>query len=97
MSRRPGRRASSVVTAASAMLVLLPVLAVAAGVLTADAVSWERVAGSGWPALTLSTLLLVGRGEPPRTREPPQEFAGPRLHVAPTGDQVVLDAGHRGG
>jgi iron(III) transport system permease protein len=59
VSRSPGRRASTAVTWAAALLVLLPVAAVGAGVLTADRTSWARVAASGWPALTATTGLLV--------------------------------------
>ncbi|MCW2957013.1 MAG: hypothetical protein JWO69_1882, partial [Thermoleophilia bacterium] len=59
MTRGGGRRSSTVVTTAAALLVLLPVGAVAAGILTADGDSWSRVAQSGWPRLTGTTLLLV--------------------------------------
>jgi iron(III) transport system permease protein len=54
-----GRRAATAVVPAAALLVLLPVLAVAVGVLTAGAAPWSRVAGSGWLPLTGTTLLLL--------------------------------------
>jgi iron(III) transport system permease protein len=44
---------------AAALLVLLPVLAVAVGVLTAGTAPWSRVAGSGWLPLTGTTLALL--------------------------------------
>ena len=59
MRTRPGRRASSAVVTAAALLVLLPVLAVAAGVVTAGASPWRRLAGSGWLPLTGTTLALL--------------------------------------
>ncbi len=59
MSRSPGRRASSVVVVAAAALVLLPVLAVAVGVVTAGSAPWSRVADSGWTSLLGSTLALL--------------------------------------
>jgi iron(III) transport system permease protein len=54
-----GRRAATAIVPAAALLVLLPVLAVAVGVLTAGAAPWSRVAGSGWLPLTGTTLLLL--------------------------------------
>jgi iron(III) transport system permease protein len=59
MSRGPGRRASSAVVPAAALLVLLPVLAVALGVVTAGGAPWRRLAGSGWLPLTGTTLALL--------------------------------------
>jgi len=43
----------------AALLVLLPVLAVAVGVVTAGAAPWRRLAGSGWLPLTGTTVALV--------------------------------------
>ena len=60
MSARPGRRASSAVVAAAALLVLLPVGAVGVGVLTAGGAPWSRVADSGWVPLLGTTLALLG-------------------------------------
>jgi len=54
-----GRRASSAVVAVAALLVLLPVAAVVAGVLTAGLAPWRRLAGSGWLPLTGTTLALL--------------------------------------
>jgi iron(III) transport system permease protein len=54
-----GRRASSAVVPAAALLVLLPVLAVTLGVLQAGAAPWQRVAGSGWEPLLGTTLALL--------------------------------------
>ena len=59
MTARPGRRASSAVVPAAALLVLLPVLAVAVGVVTAGVAPWRRLAGSGWLPLTGTTLALL--------------------------------------
>jgi iron(III) transport system permease protein len=59
VSTGPGRRASTAVVPAAALLVLLPVLAVTAGVLTAGTAPWSRVAGSGWGPLTATTVALV--------------------------------------
>ena len=59
MTRGPGRRSSGVVVLAAALLVLLPVAAVAVGVLTAGSAPWRRVAGSGWVPLTGTTLALL--------------------------------------
>ena len=59
MSTAPGRRASTAVVPAAALLVLLPVAAVVVGVLTAGAAPWRRVAGSGWLPLTGTTLALL--------------------------------------
>ena len=59
MTARPARRASSVVVAATALLVLLPVAAVLIGVVTAGAAPWSRVAGSGWVPLLGTTLQLL--------------------------------------
>ncbi len=59
MSRRPGRRASSAVVPAAALLVLLPVAAVLVGVVAAGSAPWRRVTGSGWLALTGTTLVLL--------------------------------------
>ena len=56
MRTSPGRRATSAVVPAAALLVLLPVAAVVVGVLTAGAAPWRRVAGSGWLPLTGTTL-----------------------------------------
>jgi iron(III) transport system permease protein len=55
----PGRRASTALVLAAALLVLLPVLAVAVGVVAAGAAPWSRVAGSGWLPLTGTTLALL--------------------------------------
>ncbi len=57
--RGPARRTSAVVAQTAALLVLLPVLGVAAGVLAAGPGLWTRVAASGWPALTVRTLALT--------------------------------------
>jgi iron(III) transport system permease protein len=67
VSQRPGRRASSAVVPAAALLVLLPVAAVVVGVLTAGADPWRRLAGAGVLSLTGATvallaLVLVGTG-----------------------------------
>ena len=67
MSQRPGRRASSAVVPAAALLVLLPVAAVVVGVLTAGTDPWRRVAAAGVLPLTGTTvallaLVLVGTG-----------------------------------
>jgi iron(III) transport system permease protein len=59
VSRGPGRRGSSTVAGAGALLVLLPVLALAVGVAAAGAAPWRRLAGSGWLPLTGTTLLLL--------------------------------------
>ena len=59
MSRGGGRRASTAVVTAAGLLVLLPVVAVAAGVVTAGSAPWGRVAGSGWLPLLGTTLALV--------------------------------------
>src|SRR5918997_2358972 len=59
MSAGPGRRTSSAVVGAAALLVLLPVAAVVVGVLTAGAAPWRRLAGSGWLPLTGTTLALL--------------------------------------
>jgi ABC-type Fe3+ transport system permease subunit len=47
------------VVAVAALLVLLPVGAVVAGVLTAGLAPWRRLAGSGWLPLTGTTLALL--------------------------------------
>lgn len=59
MTSGAGRRASSAVVPAAALLVLLPVLAVTLGVLQAGAAPWQRVAGSGWEPLLGTTLALL--------------------------------------
>ena len=59
MSSGPGRRASSAVVPVAALLVLLPVAAVAVGVVTAGRAPWHRLAGSGWLPLTGTTLALL--------------------------------------
>lgn len=59
MSSRPGRRASTALVLAAALLVLLPVLAVGIGVVTAGTAPWSRVADSGWLPLTGTTLALL--------------------------------------
>jgi iron(III) transport system permease protein len=59
VSSGPGRRASTALVVAAALLVLLPVLAVAVGVATAGTAPWSRVAGSGWLPLTGTTLALL--------------------------------------
>jgi iron(III) transport system permease protein len=59
VSSGPGRRASTALVLAAALLVLLPVLAVAVGVVTAGTAPWSRVAGSGWLPLTGTTLALL--------------------------------------
>ena len=59
MSTGPGRRASSALAQGAALLVLLPVLGVAVGVVAAGTAPWRRLAGSGWVALTGTTLALV--------------------------------------
>jgi iron(III) transport system permease protein len=57
--RRPGRRSSALLVSGSTLLVLVPVAAVVLGVLTAGAAPWQRVAGTGWPSLLGTTLLLL--------------------------------------
>ena len=59
MTSRAGRRSSTVVVATAAALVLLPVLAVGIGVVTAGAAPWSRVADSGWVPLLGTTLALL--------------------------------------
>jgi iron(III) transport system permease protein len=59
VSSGPGRRASTALVLAAALLVLLPVLAVAVGVAAAGTAPWSRVAGSGWLPLTGTTLALL--------------------------------------
>ncbi len=59
MTSSAGRRASGAVVPAAALLVLLPVLAVAVGVLNAGSAPWHRVAGSGWVPLLGTTLALL--------------------------------------
>ena len=59
MTRGVGRRGSSAIVPAAALLVLLPLLAVSAGVLQAGAAPWQRVAGSGWVPLLGTTLALL--------------------------------------
>ena len=59
MRARPGRRASTVVVTAAALVVLLPVAAVLVGVLQAGAAPWSRVADSGWVPLLGTTLALL--------------------------------------
>ena len=59
MSSRAGRRSSTVVVATTAALVLLPVLAVGIGVVTAGTAPWGRVADSGWVGLLGTTLALL--------------------------------------
>ena len=58
-TRRGGRRGSSAVVGATALLVVLPLAALAVGVLTGGAAPWERVAASGYLRQTATTLLLV--------------------------------------
>jgi len=48
-----------VLVGGSTLLVLVPVLAVLIGVLTAGAAPWRRVAGTGWPVLLGNTLALL--------------------------------------
>jgi iron(III) transport system permease protein len=57
--RRSGRRSSAVVAGACALLVLLPVAALAVGVVAGGLAPWERVAASGWLRQTGSTLALL--------------------------------------
>lgn len=59
MTRGVGRRGSSAIVPVAALLVLLPLLAVSAGVLQAGAAPWQRVAGSGWIPLLGTTLALL--------------------------------------
>ena len=59
MTSGRGRAASSAVVPLAALLVLLPVLAVTAGVLQAGSAPWSRVAGSGWVPLLGTTLALL--------------------------------------
>jgi iron(III) transport system permease protein len=47
------------VVPAAALLVLLPVAAVLVGVVAAGSAPWRRVTGSGWLALTGTTLVLL--------------------------------------
>lgn len=59
MTARAGRRSSTAVVATAAAVVLLPVLAVGIGVVTAGAAPWGRVADAGWAALLGTTLALL--------------------------------------
>jgi iron(III) transport system permease protein len=57
--RRSGRPASVAVALGAAALVLLPMAALAVGVLAGGAAPWERVAASGWLRQTGTTVALV--------------------------------------
>ena len=59
MRSRPGRRSSAALVSGSVLLVLVAVAAVLLGVLSAGAAPWRRVAGTGWPALLGTTLVLL--------------------------------------
>ena len=59
MRSGPGRSTSLVLASGSALLVLLPVLAVVAGVISAGPGAWTRAGAQGWLVLTARTAVLT--------------------------------------